>query len=158
MNYHIHGLFRNWDFLPKFTCIHNQPLMSQVASFYTYSSLWPDSCSCSQHYGAKGQDQTLAHAGGGSRGFFSDHTLWLWAIRGTLQEMVFLEGHFRPHITLEILAAQPSWKETPGIQWELLQGSFGARKSQAAHYRQAHCCDIDCWGTSEESASKRPSP
>lgn len=106
----------------------------------------------------KGQDQTPAHVGGGSRGFFSDHALWLWAIRGTLQETVFLEGHFRPHITVEILAAKLSWKETPGIQWELLQGPFGARKSQASHYRQACCCDLDCRGTSEESASKEPSP
>lgn len=64
----------------------------------------------------------LAHVGGRSRGSYSDHSPWPRAIRGTLQEVVFLEENFRPCITLEIVAAKPSWKEMPGTQGELLQG------------------------------------
>lgn len=63
--------------------------------FHTCVSSWSGSRSCSQPCCAgSGSDPTgLMWEVGGS---CSGHSLWLWSIRGTLEEMLFLEGDFRP--------------------------------------------------------------
>lgn len=78
----------------------------------------------------QGQDQIPAHLGGGSRGSCSDDFCGCGLSEGFYKTSFLLEWELRPYATLGIVAAKPSWKETPGTQWELLRGSSRIRKFQ----------------------------
>lgn len=83
MNYHIHKLLRNWNTSPKFSLIHNRPVMTKWSAL-TCGSLWTNSgawCQCPR----AGSDPNSS--GTWEQRFLLWPLLWPWAIRGILQEM-----------------------------------------------------------------------